>query len=172
MRQGIRKGKEEMTERQNITPVYCLLSTIYCLLILLTLIIGGCKSRAGAGENLITLIVGEKEIHVEVADTYEKQQKGLMFRDKLEKDHGMLFIFPEETYLSFWMKDTKIPLSIAFIKADGWIAQIESMKPYSLETHNSEMRAKYALEMNDGWFKENNIKVGDRIKIPASLIHQ
>src|SRR3989304_560764 len=67
-------------------------------LVLLTLIIGGCKSRAGAGENLITLTVGEKEIHVEVADTYEKQQKGLMFRDKLEKDHGMLFVFPEETY--------------------------------------------------------------------------
>ncbi|MBI2560412.1 MAG: DUF192 domain-containing protein [Planctomycetes bacterium] len=119
----------------------------------------------------LRLTVGEKEIHVEVADTPEKQEKGLMSRDKLEKDHGMLFVFPEETYLSFWMKDTKIPLSIAFIKSDGWIAQIEYMKPYSLEPHNSEMRVKYALEMNDGWFKENNIKIGDKIKIQSSLVH-
>lgn len=147
------------------------MKTAAALLILLTLSIGGCKSRAGAEETLVALTVCEKEILVEVADTPKKQQKGLMFRDRLEKDRGMLFVFPEETYLSFWMKDTKIPLSIAFIKADGWIAQIESMKPYSLELHNSETRVKYAIEMNDGWFKENNIKVGDKAKIPSSLAH-
>ncbi|MBI1910567.1 MAG: DUF192 domain-containing protein [Deltaproteobacteria bacterium] len=122
-------------------------------------------------EDEARILVGKKEIYVKVADTDEEHQKGLKSRDRLEKDRGMLFVFPEETYLSFWMKDTKIPLSIAFIKADGWIAQIESMKPYSLEPHNSEMRVKYALEMNDGWFKENDIKIGDKIRIQSSLVH-
>lgn len=155
------------------------MKTAVILLILLTFI-SGCKSgnrlpalfgTGEEGESALGgfLIVGGKEIRVEVADTPEKLQKGLMFRDKLEKDQGMLFVFPEETYLFFWMKDTKIPLSIAFIKADGWIAQIESMEPYSLKNHHSETRVKYALEMNDGWFKENKIKVGDKIKIPASI---
>jgi hypothetical protein len=144
------------------------LKTSVILLLLLTFL-SGCKSQVGAGEDLVTLTIGGKEIYVEVVETYEKRQQGLMFRDKLEEDHGMLFVFPDEAHLSFWMKDTKIPLSIAFIKADGWIAQIESMEPNSLKTHNSETRVRYALEMNDGWFKENNIRVGDKIKIPSSL---
>ncbi len=153
--------------------IYVLQFTYHLLpIILLTFITGGCKSRVGAEEDLITLTVGGRETYVEVADTYEKRQKGLMFRDRLEKDHGMLFVFHEEKHLSFWMKNTKIPLSIAFIKADGWIAQIESMEPYNLKNHHSETRVKYALEMNDGWFKANNINVGDKIEIPSTLVHR
>jgi len=67
------------------------------------------------------------------------------------------------------MKDTRIPLSIAFIKADGRIIQIESMKPYSLDSHVSKEKVKYALEMNDGWFRVHNVKEGDIIKIPLTI---
>jgi uncharacterized membrane protein (UPF0127 family) len=67
------------------------------------------------------------------------------------------------------MKDTRIPLSIAFIKADGRIVQIESMKPYSLDSHVSKEKAKYALEMNDGWFKAHNVKEGNIVKIPLTI---
>ena len=80
------------------------------------------------------------ELDVELATTFEEQILGLMYRDKLEENDGMLFVFPKEKVLSFWMKDTRIPLSIAFIKAEGRIIQIESMKPYSLDTHVSEKK--------------------------------
>jgi uncharacterized membrane protein (UPF0127 family) len=78
----------------------------------------------------------------------------------------MLFIFPEEKILSFWMKNTRIPLSIAFIKGNGHIIQIDSMSPYSLEPHISQGQVKYALEMQEGWFKTHNVKIGDSVHIP------
>ena len=109
------------------------------------------------------------ELEVELATTFEEQGLGLMYRDKLEENGGMLFVYPRESFLSFWMKDTRIPLSIAFIKADGRIIQIESMKPYSLDTHVSKEKAKYALEMNDGWFRVHNVKEGDTVKIPLTM---
>jgi len=109
------------------------------------------------------------ELEVEVATTFEEHILGLMYRDKLEENDGMLFVFPREKVLSFWMKDTRIPLSIAFIKADGRIIQIESMKPYSLDTHVSKEKAKYALEMNEGWFRIHNVREGDTVKMPLTM---
>ncbi len=117
---------------------------------------------------VISINIGEIELKAELATTFEEQALGLMYRDKLGNNEGMLFVFPKEQTLSFWMKDTRIPLSIAFIKADGRIIQIESMKPYSLESHVSKEKAKYALEMNDGWFKAHNAKEGDIVKIPLT----
>jgi uncharacterized membrane protein (UPF0127 family) len=109
------------------------------------------------------------ELEVELATTLEEQMLGLMHRNKLEDNEGMLFIFPQEEILSFWMKDTRIPLSIAFIKANGRIVQIESMKPYSLDTHVSREKVKYALEVKDGWFMRHNVKEGDTVKIPQAI---
>ena len=109
------------------------------------------------------------ELEVELATTFEEQVLGLMYRNKLEENGGMLFVFPREKFLSFWMKDTRIPLSIAFIKADGRIIQIESMKPYSLDSHVSKEKAKYALEMNEGWFRVHNVGEGDTVKIPLTM---
>ncbi|MBU6392510.1 MAG: DUF192 domain-containing protein [Planctomycetota bacterium] len=105
------------------------------------------------------------ELEVELAVTPEEHILGLMYRDKLEDNGGMLFVFPKEEILSFWMKETRIPLSIAFIKANGQIIQIESMKPYSLDAHVSRETVKYALEMKECWFKMHNIKEGDTVKI-------
>lgn len=119
---------------------------------------------------VLPISVAGIELEVEVAITPEEQILGLMYRNKLEDNEGMLFVFPKEKRLSFWMKDTRIPLSIAFIKADGRIIQIESMRPYSLDTHVSREKVKYALEMNDGWFKAHNIKVDDAVKIPLANI--
>ncbi len=109
------------------------------------------------------------ELEIELAATPEEHILGLMYRNRLGNNEGMLFVFPKEKHLSFWMKDTRIPLSIAFIKADGRIVQIESMKPYSLDTHVSREKVKYALEMNDGWFKAHKIKEGDIVKIPLAF---
>lgn len=106
------------------------------------------------------------ELEVELAITPEEHMLGLMHRDTLEDNGGMLFIFSQERILSFWMKDTRIPLSIAFIKADGRIVQIESMKPYTLDTHVSREKVKYALEMKEGWFKAHKVKEDDTVRIP------
>ena len=118
---------------------------------------------------ILPIQVAGIELEVELAMTPEEQILGLMYRETLEGNEGMLFVFPKERILSFWMKNTRIPLSIAFIKADGRILQIESMKPYSLDTHVSREKAQYALEMNDGWFRAHNVKEGDIVKIPLAM---
>lgn len=109
------------------------------------------------------------ELAVELAITPEEQMVGLMHRDTLDGDGGMLFVFPQEKILSFWMKNTEIPLSIAFIKVGGRIVQIESMKPYSLDSHISHEKVKYALEMNEGWFEKHGVEAGDLVRIPMTL---
>jgi hypothetical protein len=92
-----------------------------------------------------------------------------MFRDKLDKDQGMLFIYPHEQNLSFWMKNTKIPLSIAFINSNEVITQIESMAPYSLLSHTSKNKVRFALEMEEGWFIKNGIKAGSKVSLSPEI---
>ena len=112
------------------------------------------------------LTIKEKKIKVEVVRTDEEKAKGLMFREKLGKNEGMLFVFEREETLSFWMKNTRIPLSIAFIAKDGKIVDIQDMEPFDLQSHVSARPARYALEVNQGWFKKNGIEVGDFVHIP------
>ena len=131
----------------------------------ISIIITSCQKQAVSKDDFVIQIAGNK-VHVELAVTMKEQSKGLMFRNKLAPDHGMLFIFPHIRRASFWMKNTRIPLSIAFIKEDGWIAQIEDMEPQSLKTYISDVKVKYALEMEQGWFKKKNIKVGNFVEIP------
>jgi len=117
--------------------------------------------------------VGSKKITVELAESPLQHEKGLMYREALEKDKGMLFIFDREQTLSFWMKNTYVDLSIAYINQKLKIVDIQEMKATSpLEvtepsTYPSKKPAMYALEMPKGWFKASNIKVGQSIKLPA-----
>ena len=85
---------------------------------------------------------------------------------KLKRDEGMLFVYNKEDILSFWMKNTSIPLEIAFIGANGEINQIETLKPYNQNAVKSLEPAQYALEVNKGWFNNNQIKVGDKVILP------
>ena len=112
----------------------------------------------------IPIYIKSKEIQVEVAKTPEERTHGLMGRRHLGKDEGMLFIFEREDYHGFWMKDTQIPLSIAFVDKEGQIVGIKDMKPLTLETHAPSQPILYALEMKKGWFSANGIKVGDIIR--------
>lgn len=116
--------------------------------------------------------VGSKKIKVEVARTPAQLSTGLMYRKKLEKDSGMLFIFKEERILSFWMKNTFIPLSIGFFDADKELVEILEMEPVKsvmqldIPRYQSKAEAVYALEMNEGWFKKNGIEPGARLVLP------
>ena len=112
----------------------------------------------------IPLYINNREISVEVAKTIEEREHGLMGRKDLGKDEGMLFIFETEGRYGFWMKDTYVPLSIAFIDKEGRIVRITDMKPRTLESHIPPQPILYTLEMKKGWFSNNGIKVGDTVR--------
>jgi uncharacterized membrane protein (UPF0127 family) len=112
----------------------------------------------------VPLYIGPNEIWVEVAKTPEERSHGLMGRKHLEKNEGMLFIFEAEDYHGFWMKNTFIPLSIAFIEKNGRIVRITDMNPLTLDSHVPPRPILYALEMNKGWFSSHGIKAGDIIR--------
>jgi uncharacterized membrane protein (UPF0127 family) len=111
----------------------------------------------------VQIEVKDKKLIAEIAETDEEQSEGLMNRTSLGKNNGMLFLFEEGSSPCFWMKDTKIPLSIAFISKSNTIVKITNMEPLSLKEHCSGEPIVLALEVNQGWFEENNIKVGDKI---------
>lgn len=116
------------------------------------------------GRPLTTLRVGRHEIRVEVADDEAERKRGLMHRDSLPEDRGMLFVYPEERTLSFWMRNTNIPLDIAFLDRRGTIVDIQSMDAQTDRLYESRQPAMYALEMNRGWFGDHGVEVGDRVQ--------
>lgn len=99
----------------------------------------------------------------EIASDPESQKKGLMFRKNLPANQGMLFVFPAESRICMWMKNTYVPLSAAFLDSKGRILDIQDMQPQTYDIHCSP-NAKYVLEMNQGWFKKNKIKKGALLK--------
>ena len=118
---------------------------------------------SSAWAETMTLHIGQLRIHAEIARTPQSRELGLMQRDHLCPDCGMLFVFPQAGRLSFWMKNTPLPLSIAFIAADGAIINIEEMQPNTTDTHSAQGDALYALEMNKSWFAKNGVKPGHRV---------
>jgi uncharacterized membrane protein (UPF0127 family) len=112
--------------------------------------------------------VAGHELKVEVASSEEQRMQGLMNRKQLGRDDGMLFIFDEPAYHSMWMKNTLIPLSVAFLDAQGTILNILDMEPQTLDTHMAAGPATYAIETNKGWFARNKVKAGDKVTgLPA-----
>jgi uncharacterized membrane protein (UPF0127 family) len=106
------------------------------------------------------------DIPVEIADTPAERETGLIGRSASAADSGMLFVFDQDQPLSFWMKDTLIPLSIAFINSEGLIVDIQDMQPLDETPHDSAAPAKYALEVNQEFFAANGIQVGDQAVLP------
>ena len=111
-----------------------------------------------------TLTIAGSKLTVEVASTPETRETGLMNRFSLQQDHGMLFVFEQAQPQAFWMKNTYIPLSIAFVDGSGRILNIEDMRPQDESTHWSRGMARYAIEMRQGWFAAKGIGDGDRVE--------
>lgn len=111
-----------------------------------------------------TLTIGENKLIVEVASTPQTRETGLMNRFSLQQDHGMLFIFETPQPLAFWMKNTYIPLSVAFVDRTGRILNIEDMRPQDESTHWSKGPALYAIEMRQGWFAAKGVAPGDVVR--------
>ena len=113
-----------------------------------------------------TLHIGIYRVQAEIADTPQSRERGLMQRTQLCANCGMLFVFEKAAQHGFWMKNTPLPLSIAFINADGIILNIAEMQPHSTAIHHAKGNALYALEMNRGWFAKRRIKHGQVVQLP------
>jgi len=108
-------------------------------------------------------------LRTEVVSTPKTRSRGLMFRRQLPKNNGMLFVFSKDLYLHFWMKNTYIPLSIAYMDSSGFINEIYQMKPHDTTAVLSRSKARYALEVNRGWFAKNKIKAGARVILSGCI---
>ena len=109
--------------------------------------------------------INEIKLHVEVASTYEERLLGLMHRKNLSQNKGMLFIYKSERIIKLWMKNTFIPLSVAFLNKEKKIINIEKMEPnQTKEIYSSKDLALYAVEVNQGWFETNKVSIGDTFK--------
>jgi uncharacterized membrane protein (UPF0127 family) len=118
--------------------------------------------------SVMPLTAGMHVIQAEVAARDAERQQGLMYRRAMAQNEGMLFLFDAPAGVCMWMKNTYLPLSVAFLDKDGKIINIEDMQPQTLDSHCAKGLATYALEMNLGWFKQKNIKAGSRISgLPA-----
>jgi uncharacterized protein len=111
----------------------------------------------------LALKIGTHAISAEVADTPAAREHGLMQRTRLCADCGMLFVFPTAARYGFWMKDTPLPLAVAFIGPDGRIINIVEMQPNTLDIHYAQGDSTYALEMNSSWFGAHGANPGDRV---------
>ncbi len=146
-----------------------LLVAVFAAAMMATSALLALAQEAAPGTTLtIVNSAGERvEVPVEVADTEEERQMGLMGRDALAEEAGMLFVFDAEQPLSFWMKDTLIPLSIAFVDSEGRIVDIQDMQPLDETPHLSAEPAQYAVEVNQGFFGARGIQVGDMVELPV-----
>lgn len=109
------------------------------------------------------LSAGMHLLDVQIAATPEQRTIGLMFRKEMGASEGMLFVFEQPAVQCFWMKNTPLPLSAAFIKDDGTIVNIEDMKPLTTESHCSAAPVRFVLEMHQGWFSKKGVKAGNKI---------
>lgn len=111
----------------------------------------------------VTLSAGMHQIDAQVAQTPEQRATGLMHRQQMPQHEGMLFVFDRPSVQCFWMKNTLLPLSIAFVADDGTVVNLDEMKPQTLDSHCSSSPVRYVLEMNRGWFAKKGIKPGFKL---------
>lgn len=108
-------------------------------------------------------------VQVEIAATPQQRQQGLMWRQALDPDWGMLFVFPGFSGGGFWMRNTYVPLDIAYIGADGTVQEIRAAQPLDLTILTPAKPYRYVLEVNQGWFEEHGLGVGSTVLLPANL---
>ncbi len=142
-----------------------LLRVLVCLLLLVAACSATHAREPQPKLGTINVEINDVSLEVEVAATGVERNRGLSYRKFLDSDAGMLFVYKQERPLIFTMRETSIPLSIAFISADLVINEIHKMEPWATQNYPSKIQAQYALEVNQGWFERNGIKAGDRIKL-------
>ena len=122
------------------------------------------QDQAQTGLQRVKLAAGMHQIDVQLALTPEQRQIGLMFRREMPQHEGMIFVFEQAAEQCFWMKNTLLPLTAAFVADDGTIVNLADMKPQTTDSHCSAKPVRYVLEMNQGWFAKKGIRAGTRLQ--------
>lgn len=134
---------------------------IFCLVIASILLVPSFMLQAASP--LLQLSLGSGTLDVEVAANRHQRAQGLMNRTTMPESRGMLFVYPAPAYFCMWMKNTLIPLSVAFIDAQGQVINIADMTPHSETNHCTQRNARYALEANQGWFAKHGVVPGAQV---------
>jgi|SRR5208282_2284618 len=140
-------------------------SRVGVVLLAAVLLLTGCRSAP----ERVTLGAAGQSLTVEVARSEAQRERGLMERRDLGARDGMIFVFDRDDHLTFWMKNTPTPLSIAFLSAEGKVLEIEDMEPFSESVVRSKIAARYALELKKGAFRELGIAAGDVLAFPKGF---
>lgn len=138
---------------------------IHLLILVAMWAAGSAQAQESPQMNLqrITLTAGFHQIDTQLALSPEQRATGLMYRKEMPQQEGMLFVFPEASKQCFWMKNTILPLTAAFVADDGTIVNLADMKPQTTDSHCSAKPVRYVLEMNQGWFAKKGIKAGSKL---------
>lgn len=141
------------------------MTKLLSVLILFTVLMFGNTALLAEDDGKVSIQIGEKTLNIAYADSPLERQLGLMYRKNMCDDCGMLFKFERSKIAGIWMKNTYIPLDLAYITKDGIIVDIKPLTPHDLVAVNSPEPVLYALEMNQGWFDKQNIRVGDKVDL-------
>ena len=140
-----------------------LLTSVLTILLVTTAGMANADDSPQTNLQRITLTAGIHQIDTQLAVTPNQQAVGLMYRNDMPMNEGMLFVFEQASVQCFWMKNTRLPLTAAFVADDGTIVNLENMKPQTTESHCSTQPVRYVLEMNQGWFARKGIKPGSKL---------
>jgi len=144
-------------------------AAIFGLFPVFLLLLVGCESQPPSGLATVPMQIGGKNYTLEVADRNDARTFGLMRRDTLAKDHGMLFVFNSEEPRSFWMKNVRFPLDIIFMDAHGRVVSVKQMKAYDTNGTPSDGPAQYAVELNEGQAAAAGVKPGAVLELPKGI---
>ena len=155
-----------MTPIKRKIPILFIMTAFLCVC---------CGAEAGDKDDAgslptITITVGTKKLEVEIASTAEQRRVGLMNRKSMPENHGMIFVFDPPEPVSFWMKNTYIPLSAAFVAEDGVVVKIADMQPLSETHHAPDVDVQFVIEVNRGWFKKAGLGVGSKLRLDLDKI--
>ena len=143
------------------------------LFVLFVMMVAACRDSDASTTPIFDLVVAQGEtsetVKVEIAATGSQRQQGLMFRQQLAEDAGMLFLFPADSGGGFWMRNTYVPLDIAYIAADGTVMEVRAAKPLDETPLTPAGRYRYVLEVNQGWFERHGLGPGAKITLPEGL---
>jgi uncharacterized protein len=139
------------------------LRSTFALLLALLTTAAPAQDRPQLDLPVVQLQAGMHNIRAQVARSVNERATGLMHRREMPQHEGMLFIFEQPSQQCFWMKNTLLPLSIAFVADDGTVVNIRDMQPQSLDSHCSDKPVRYVLEMNQGWFAKRGVKAGFKL---------
>jgi uncharacterized membrane protein (UPF0127 family) len=129
----------------------------------------GSSTTAPSGLATVKMTIGSRVYTVEVADDEASREHGLMERDAMEADHGMIFVFPDAKERAFWMHHTRFPLDILYLRADGTVVSVATMLAYDEGTTPSHGAAQYAVELKAGQAAAAGVKAGDKLTLPPGL---